>query len=250
MLIVGVVAGVAITPFYLQARGNLLGGSAVLEPGKVLIASDEQRITAWGAAGRMWLDQPLLGHGFRSYKILAPAYGDQVLGSPHNEWIRLFAEEGVVAGLLGIAFVLTVAWRLARIPGWLAAGALGAFVGWAITATFNNPFLFLQVNAIAFTVAGITLGLGRGPTPVAEAAAEEQAAPSDAPVAADESGPAAASAAPADEEAASEAPPAVEPAPVAEVAPPVGDAAPSPEPAPAEPPPLPESEPVDPAEPT
>jgi hypothetical protein len=117
----------------------------------------------------MWLDQPLLGHGFRSYKTLAPSYGDPLLGSPHNEWIRLFAEEGIVGGILGIAFLLAVVVGLARAPGWLAVGCLGAFVGWAITATFNNPFLFLQVNAIAFTIAGVMIGVGRrlpvGPAP-------------------------------------------------------------------------------------
>lgn len=159
LLIGGVVVGVALAPAYIRARGDVLGSGSTVLPGSVLIASDEQRVTAWGAAGRMWLDQPLLGQGFRAYKILAPAYGDPALGSPHNEWIRLFAEEGIVAGLLGIAFVLSVVLALARAPGWLGVGALGAFVGWAITATFNNPFLFLQVNAIAFTLAGIMIGL-------------------------------------------------------------------------------------------
>ena len=109
----------------------------------------------------MWVDEPLVGHGFRSYKFLGPEYGDQALGSPHNEWIRLFAEEGVVGGVLGLAFVLAVALSLARTPGWLAAGALGGFVAWALTASFNNPFLFLQVSAIALTVAGIMVGFGR-----------------------------------------------------------------------------------------
>ena len=170
LLVVGLAAGIALAPSYLQARGGVLGGSAAVEPGKVLIASDEQRITAWIAAGRMWLDEPLVGHGFRSYKLLGPEYGDQTLGSPHNEWLRLFAEEGIVGGVLGLAFVLSVALRLARAPGWLATGALGGFVAWALTATFNNPFLFLQVSAIALTVAGIMVGAGHrtpeaAPTP-------------------------------------------------------------------------------------
>lgn len=161
LLLGGLVAGIAIAPAYLEARGSVLGGSSAVVPGKILIATDEQRITAWSAASRMFLDQPLTGEGFRSYKKLAPDYGDTVLGSPHNEWLRLFAEEGIVAGILGLAFVLTIARDLARAPGWLAVGSLGAFIGWAITATFNNPFLFLQVNAIAFTIAGAMLGIGR-----------------------------------------------------------------------------------------
>jgi O-antigen ligase len=165
LLVAGLVAGIALTPSYLQARGSVIGGSATVVPGKVLIASDEQRITAWIAAGRMFVDEPLQGHGFRSYKFLGPDYGDNTLGSPHNEWIRLFAEEGIVGGVLGLAFVLSVAVRLAKGPGWLAAGALGGFVAWALTATFNNPFLFLQVSAIALTVAGVMVGFGHRKLP-------------------------------------------------------------------------------------
>ncbi len=161
LLLGGLAVGIAIAPAYLQARGSVLGGASAVVPGKILIATDEQRITAWSAASRMFLDRPLTGQGFRSYKKLAPEYGDAVLGSPHNEWLRLFAEEGIVAGILGLAFALTIARDLARAPGWLAVGCLGAFIGWAITATFNNPFLFIQVDAIAFTVAGIMIGLGR-----------------------------------------------------------------------------------------
>jgi hypothetical protein len=172
LLVAGLVGGLALAPAYLQARGGVLGGSATVEPGTTLIASDVQRVTAWKAASAMWLDAPLLGQGFRSYHILGPEYGDQVLGSPHNEWIRLFAEEGIIGGLLGLAFAVAVALQLARTSGWLGAGAFGAFSAWAISATFNNPFLFLQVSAIAMTVAGIMVGLGReglgAPQPQAE----------------------------------------------------------------------------------
>jgi hypothetical protein len=35
----------------------------------------------------------------------ADAFGDQVLRSPHNEWLRPLAEKGIVAGIAGLAFV-------------------------------------------------------------------------------------------------------------------------------------------------
>jgi O-antigen ligase len=173
LLVLGLAGGLALAPAYIQARGGVLGGSATVEPGKTLIASDVQRVTAWKAASAMWLDAPVLGKGFRSYHILGPQYGDQVLGSPHNEWIRLFAEEGLIGGLLGLAFAVAVALQLARTSGWLGAGAFGGFTAWAISATFNNPFIYLQVSAIALTVAGIMVGLGRErlgapPTPARE----------------------------------------------------------------------------------
>ncbi len=184
LLVVGLAGTIALAPAYLRARGDVLGGGSAVEPGKALIATDVMRVTAWEAASAMWQDAPVLGHGFRSYHFLAPAYGDSNLGSPHNEWIRLFAEEGIVGGLLGLAWVLAIALRLARTPGWVAAGACGGFVAWVLSATFNNPFLFLQVSVIALTVAGIMVGAGRGSPDATGGEAADSAAIPDASAAA------------------------------------------------------------------
>lgn len=166
LLVVGIGGGLLLLPTYLQARSDALGpaSGAEVRPGELLVASDALRLTAWGAAGRMWLDAPLTGHGFMSYQLLHEAYGDPILRSPHNEWLRLFAEEGIVVGLAGLAFVAFTAAALAMGGGALGAGTLAGFLGLAVAATFNNPFLFVQVLAIAFTVVGI--GLGRLLRPV------------------------------------------------------------------------------------
>jgi O-antigen ligase len=161
LLLIGLVGGIVLGPAYISARGDILGGGAQPAPGKTLIASDVQRITAWEAASAMWLDAPLLGHGFRSYYDLSPGYGDSTLNSPHNEWIRLFAEEGLVGGLVGLAWAIAVCLQLVYTRGWLAAGALGGFAAWALTASFNNPFLYIQVSAIALTVGGVMIGARR-----------------------------------------------------------------------------------------
>ena len=107
----------------------------------------------------MWQASPLVGHGFLSYKLLGDAYGDPYLGSPHNEWLRLFAEEGVVVGLVGIAFIAAGARDLLQIPGWPGTAFVGAFVAMVLAASFNNPFLFLQVSAISFTILGTGFAL-------------------------------------------------------------------------------------------
>jgi hypothetical protein len=88
----------------------------------------------------MWLDAPLTGQGFMSYQILHGSYGDPILRSPHNEWIRLFAEEGVVVGVAGLAFIALTAAALAQARGALGAGVLAGFLSFAVAATFNNPF--------------------------------------------------------------------------------------------------------------
>jgi hypothetical protein len=155
LLIIGVVGGAALVPWYLSVRGQALGSQVV--PGQLLIASDQQRLAAWAAAGRMFLDQPLIGQGYRAYRQLSVQFGDPTLNAPHNEWLRLFAENGVFVGLLGLAFVLATAARLARSPGWLGAGLFGSFLSVCIAASFNNVFLFNQVTIPAMILAGTGL---------------------------------------------------------------------------------------------
>jgi O-antigen ligase/polysaccharide polymerase Wzy-like membrane protein len=160
LLVAGIAAGAVLLPRYLQARSDAIGGGSGSEvkPGDRRVASDALRLAAWQAAGSMWIDDPLTGHGFMSYQALHETYGDPILRSPHNEWLRLFAEEGIVVGVAGIAFVALAAAALTRGPGALGAGALGGFLGLVVAATFNNPFLFVQVLAISMTIVGIGLG--------------------------------------------------------------------------------------------
>jgi O-antigen ligase len=161
LLVLGIVASAVLVPWYLSVRGQALGGGSALQPGQILIASDQQRLGAWAAAGRMFLDSPLVGQGYRAYRQLSVQYGDPILNAPHNEWLRLFAENGVFVGLLGLAFVLATARRLARAPGWLGAGLFGSFLSLCIAASFNNVFLFNQVTIPAMIMAGTGVALAR-----------------------------------------------------------------------------------------
>ena len=112
-----------------------------------------------GAPRSRWSDKPLIGQGYLAYKELAEVFGDPLLGSPHNEWLRIFAEEGVIVGLVGLAFLVANGVTLARVPGWLGTGILAGFLGYVIAASFNNPLLFVRVSAVAFTIVGVGLAL-------------------------------------------------------------------------------------------
>jgi O-antigen ligase len=158
VLVVGVAGGFLLLPSYLRARGEQLGTQSAPQPGEQLIATDAWRLRAWGAAGQMWLAAPLVGHGFMSYQALHEAYGDPMLRSPHNEWLRFFAEEGAFVGLAGLAFVGFTAAALTYGRGAIGAGILAGFLAFAAATVFNNPFLFVQVLAIAFAITGIGLG--------------------------------------------------------------------------------------------
>jgi O-antigen ligase len=162
VLVVGLGAGLALLPSYLALRGQATN-VGVLEPGSLLVATDALRLQAWDSAVHMWLDQPVTGQGFLAYKQLADGYGDTVLSSPHNEWLRLFAEEGTIAGVAGLGFVATTMWWLMRRTGPVASGILAGAVGYVLMATFNNPLLFIQVSVIVFV--GIGYGLARSVAP-------------------------------------------------------------------------------------
>ena len=157
ILAAGLVASVILVPLYLSSRIQALGNP--VEPGQVLIASDQQRLGAWAAAGRMFLDQPLIGQGYRAYRQLSIQFGDPTLNAPHSEWLRFFAEGGLVAGGLALAFVSATVMRMARRPDWRVTACLAAFASMVIASSFNNPFLFNQVTIPAFLIAGTGLGL-------------------------------------------------------------------------------------------
>jgi len=159
VLVVGLVVGAIALPAYLELRSTVNEGAD--RSGTILVASDQYRFQAWGAAIRMVQDKPLIGQGYLAYKELAEFFGDPVLGSPHNEWLRIFAEEGVIVGLVGLAFLLATAVTLARVPGWLGTGILAGFLGYVIAASFNNPLLFVRISAVAFTIVGVGLALAQ-----------------------------------------------------------------------------------------
>ena len=165
-LAAGIIAGALFLPAYLQLRSQTVD-EGIVTPGSLLVASDQARFQAWRAAAAMWGEAPLTGQGYLAYKELADVYGDPFLGSPHNEWLRIFAEEGLVVGVTGLFFIFVTARSLARVPGWLGTGVLAGFAGYVVAATFNNPFLFVRVSAVAFAIIGVGLALAdraRAPT--------------------------------------------------------------------------------------
>jgi len=162
VLIAGIVLALALAPAYVQMRGDVLGGVATPAPGQQLIASDAQRINAWLTSVRMAIAAPLTGQGYRSYRQVGTEYGAEVaINAPHNEWLRLFAENGVLVGTAGLAFIVTTFVVLERRRDWLGTAILVSFVSIVLAACFNNPFLYNQVMMPAFIVVGTGLGLAR-----------------------------------------------------------------------------------------
>ena len=163
VVLAALVVAIVLTPGFLTARGVPIDPTKPPSVGQT--PGDEFRVAAWQASVRMWLDAPLTGHGFRSFEWLHREYGAVRLNAPHNEWLRLFAEEGLFVGIAGVGFAALTVISLLRRPGWVAIGASAAAAGLFVMASFNNPFLYTQVNVPAFLVIGTGLGWAlRAPT--------------------------------------------------------------------------------------
>jgi len=183
MLVVAGVGAAVLVPLYVEQRAGtpLPGAGDILQD--FFTAGDRIRSAGWAAAIRMTLDSPLIGQGFRSYLVLHDQFGDSVQTAPHNEWLRLYAEQGIVVGTAGLVFLgaaLTALWRM---RGALALGAFGTLLAYAIMAAFNNPLNYAQLNIPTFAVLGMALGMAlRGATserlsgPAAGASRESSAA--------------------------------------------------------------------------
>jgi O-antigen ligase len=164
-LAVGLLVAAISIPLFIQFRAGLQGVFAAQSPLDWILGADEARITAWGAAARMFADSPLIGHGFLSYKELGDAFGDPRLGSPHNEVLRLFAEEGIVGGVAILAFIAAHFRELAGRRDAVGTAILAGSISYWFAAMFNNPLLFIQVSAVAFSIFGYGLARARrGPS--------------------------------------------------------------------------------------
>lgn len=161
MAAIGVAGGIVVLPFYLAFRGATLGAPATTQIGQLLAPSDQLRIQAWSSVLHMWRDSPLLGRGFWSFFRLHTQYGSPVLDGPHNDWLRLFGEGGIVAGLAGIAFVAATAWSLSRGRGWLPRAALAAFACWVLALCFNNILSYDQVSIPLMVIVATGVALVR-----------------------------------------------------------------------------------------
>ncbi len=137
--------GLSVAGWLIYQRRYLLGAIIVLVPVDAMalygynvwtISSLRTRIELWANTIGMWLENPLLGHGFGSFNYVYPGYQEFHLqyfpqigtllnqpgmfsGAAHSEPLQLLAELGL------IGFVLAGAFLFLLIRGRAKAGSLG-----------------------------------------------------------------------------------------------------------------------------
>lgn len=155
--VVSTVAVVVLLPVFLMLRAEALGVGASFDLAAV-ISGDARRLEGWTAALGMFRASPIVGHGFQAFRELAFQYGSTYVTAPHNEVLRFFAEGGLAAGAIAVAFLGALGVTLRRRADRWARSGLGALLALLVGGMFNNPFLYVQVVGPAFILIGVSLG--------------------------------------------------------------------------------------------
>jgi O-antigen ligase len=143
--------------------------------------SAELRLAVWADTLRLIRDRPLgvgagnFEHAFMPYALAGRSHPDEslVFRSPHNDVLRLLAEEGWIAAaiLLGLLWLLVLRLRRSpavdswRSPVGLLLGSLGVFL--ATQACFQFPFEMASPALMTAVLLGLAWACLEPPTPAA-----------------------------------------------------------------------------------
>jgi O-antigen ligase len=146
------------------------------EPDRVSVGGVTISVTGrdalWSATWRSWLDSPWLGHGAGTSEYLPLIYlpKDSDYGQPHNDYLRILHDYGVVGGALwligAVALFRTTkrAWREAVSLGSRSAGVhLWAILGMTalgLAMITDNVVIYVFFMAPLGIIVGLSLGLG------------------------------------------------------------------------------------------
>jgi hypothetical protein len=145
-------AGVIVAALLLAAR---LSGAGAADEGS---GPFSLRAGNWLVAARMLGDHPIFGAGLGCYGVLFPQYRQWGMNESrfaHNSYLQLFAEGGLLLGLLGAACAVMAARALLRRaraggePALLAAAGLGCLLHNLFDFTFYLPSIALALAAVA-----------------------------------------------------------------------------------------------------
>lgn len=156
--------------------------SASAEPGPIAVpppsdTSFRFRLFVWTTMARAWTEAPLLGHGPGSFAAVFEERTGLERIAPHNDYLGVLVESGVVGLALFLVIQISVSVTLLRarfggvMPG-LIASVLVIFVATNVLNAINNPLYYLDLQVVVWSLVGAAIGArqGRGAAQVAGAA--------------------------------------------------------------------------------
>lgn len=121
-----------------------------LQPVKnVLIRSEKSgtainRMQSWYAGIFMFADKPLLGVGMNEYHVFSPKYAKAYLSkdsiAPHNLYIKVLAESGIIVFITMILFLFDLMSK-------------------NFSKIISSDYFWIYMSVVAFLLMGLTLGL-------------------------------------------------------------------------------------------
>lgn len=131
------------------------------------------RVFVWRTVLEAWADTPILGigPGMTAAAVSAVSRAERI--PPHNDYVGVLGELGVIGLVLYLGIQLSVVWHLMGAPPhkWLKAirqvekrriGALALFLGFNVLGALNNPTYFLDVQIAMWALIGAALSGGMG----------------------------------------------------------------------------------------
>ena len=165
-MIVLVVGGIAFLLAYeslLKARVGITYGAAPGSALGTLRQSDAGRSDAALAGVQLFLTAPLFGIGYGQFHFLSPHFvGSSGVTFPHNIFVGILAEQGVLGVLVFGALVLAIVIGMGRSGHPLAVpiGALG--ITYLIGSLFIDSVTTLQTSIVFWICLAVVLSRRRG----------------------------------------------------------------------------------------
>jgi O-antigen ligase len=167
-----------------DAQGQIPGDGTTIG-GEVTISDPSLRfrLYVWGSMLPSWTNSPIVGHGTGSFATLFEAKSGLARIAPHNDYLGLLVETGIVG--LGAYLILqaAVVWPLLRrsirsqgTGRIIAITALVEFVALDLLNAINNPTLFLDLQVAVWALVGSALAAGHALEDASDAASEQAVA--------------------------------------------------------------------------
>lgn len=160
LLAVLVTVGFAVIWNYAPFRDRFFGGDNAIALDNGLTFNTSGRDTLWGMTEDSWVTSPWFGNGPGSAQALISA-AFRGIAHPHNEYLRILHDFGVVGLVLFAAGALwllaAVAHRALRYDRWEHWAAFLALLAILLTAWTDNPFIYQFVMIPVAALVGLSL---------------------------------------------------------------------------------------------
>lgn len=121
----------------------------------------------WQEAIRMIKEYPIFGVGVNAYSLVAPKYKINWGGYPHNCYLQMLVEIGVV-GFLSFLWIIFMIFRVAGIKGAqihdpslkiFLIGVLSGFAGFLVHSFFDTNFYSVQLGNLMWLIMGMIMAI-------------------------------------------------------------------------------------------